>query len=85
MKISYYQIVSPFVGGAVGWLAARGLSLTPDQTTALTGLAAGALAAGVHIVESWIGPKTPPPAPIVTIAGKPDPAKPGPAGGTPKS
>jgi uncharacterized membrane protein (DUF441 family) len=75
VKISYYQIVSPFVGGAVGWLAARGLALTPDQTTALTGIAAGAVASAVHVIEAWVGPKAT--TPTVTIAaGKQDPAKP---------
>jgi hypothetical protein len=54
MNLSYRQLVAPFVGALVGWLASKGLSLTDDQTTALVGLCAGAVGGGVHVIESWV-------------------------------
>ena len=66
MNISVKQVLAPFIGALVGFLASKGLSLSPDQTTALTGLLAGAVGAGVHTLEVWISARNaplPPPSP----------------------
>lgn len=54
MNISWRQILAPFVGALAGFLAGKGLSLTPDQIDIATGLLGGAAAAGVHVLEVWM-------------------------------
>ncbi|MGH7144771.1 MAG: hypothetical protein ACREJ2_11685 [Planctomycetota bacterium] len=73
MQLSWRMILAPWVGAFGGWLASHGFALAPDQTLALTVLAAAIVANLMHLLEQWIGPHAA--APVKTIIKAADPAK----------
>ena len=57
--ISWRQILAPWLGAAAGFAAAHGLTLSSDQTAALTGMAAAAVGGAVHWLEMKVLPVKP--------------------------
>lgn len=53
MDISLKVILAPFVGAFVGWLASKGLTLTPEQQEAAIAIGAAALTSVAHIFHEW--------------------------------
>lgn len=58
-NISIRQLVAPFVGALIGWLAAHGFDLGPGASDALITLAAGLVGGVVHILEAKNPPAPP--------------------------
>lgn len=79
MQFSVRQLLAPGVGALLGWMTAHGFQAPPGTAEVLVAAGAWAVAALVHLVEAYVGPKAAPR--ITTVAGSADPARGTPKGG----